>query len=59
MAKKSKKRVRVIVRLPDDLVRWAKTYARKKDKTFTGVVVWGLTLLRMSEDRHGKDSVAR
>jgi hypothetical protein len=43
---KKTERVRVNMRLPADLVRWAKNYSRRNGKTFTETVEAGLTMVR-------------
>lgn len=43
------KRIRVNMRLPSELVEWAKEYADSKNTTFTQVVVDKLTDLQAEE----------
>lgn len=46
-----KNRERVNMRLPDDLVRWARRYAREHDTTLTALVIRGLNLLWERDSR--------
>lgn len=48
-------RVRVNMRLPDDLVRWAKRHSRRTGKTFTEVVAEGLRKLQSEADWHSNE----
>ncbi len=43
-------RVRVNVRLPPDLVKWAKAYAKKKKMSFTEVLEQAIGALRDQSD---------
>ena len=43
MTTKTQKRVRLNIRVPADLVRWAKVWAKKKNTTITQVIVDHLT----------------
>ena len=45
-AKKDKSRIRVNMRLPHDLIEWAKEYAEARNTTLTQVVVDELTNLQ-------------
>jgi len=42
---KVRKRIRVNMRMPPDLVLWAKKYAKETDRNFTQLVILGLNLL--------------
>lgn len=44
--KKEAQRIRVNLRLPPDLVKWAKTYAKKHKLNFTEVVEQALGALK-------------
>jgi hypothetical protein len=52
-----KRKERVNVRLPSDLIRWAKKYARTHDMTFTSLVVTGLNLLYQRDSRRNSKNV--
>ena len=48
-------RVRVNMRMPPELVRWAKKQAKKLDMSFTQLVVRSLELAQQNmKDGHGK-----
>lgn len=48
-AKKDRARIRVNMRLPNDLIEWVKEYAEARNTTLTQVVVDELTDLRAEE----------
>ena len=50
--KKPKTRTRINIRLPPELVRWARSYARKQDTSFTGIVERALE--SMQEKANGR-----
>lgn len=54
---KSAKRTRLNVRIPTDLVRWAKVWAKKKNTTITQVIVDYLTSKK--EEANGEHSISR
>ena len=43
---KKNERIRVNMRLPADLVIWARKYGYKHDRTFTSIVETGLEILQ-------------
>lgn len=50
---KTPRRTRLNVRIPSDLVRWAKVWAKKKNTTITQVIVDYLTNKREEVDARG------
>lgn len=52
---KKNERVRVNMRLPVELVRWAKKYSKRHGKTFTSAVEKGLHLYRAEVEWHSSE----
>lgn len=56
---KKNERIRVNMRLPEDLVVWARKYGGKHGRTFTSLVVAGLEILQDRAEANKKRANGR
>lgn len=59
MARSKASRTRINMRIPADLVEWAKTYVGDHNTTVTQLFIDHLTKLRKREESNGNATVSR